>query len=364
VNNKQGISNIQVSVIVIVSIIGLAVLSIPSVVAKAAGIDGILSVIVSGVLTLIIASAIMVLSLRFPNDTVIEYTQIILGKLLGKAFCTLIVFYTMTISAIILRGFADAMKILLLPKTPLEFIMVSLLLVTLYQVQGGITSIAKVNEIFITPIIGAIIVVIVFSLPEVELFRYRAVFSKGLGPIIKGCSSVIFTYLGYGILAFLTPFMKDKKSLYKYGIIGVIVPIIIYTGLVFVSMGSSGSKTTADLVYPTVQLARNIVFFGTLIIRFDIFFIIFWILAVYTSLTIYMYMSTFSIVRLIGLRNYKPFALIIAPIIYLIALLPQNQIEIETFSKVANYTGLFITSSSIPILLIAVIRKKGGKANA
>ena len=57
-NNKQGISNIQVSVIVIVSIIGLAVLSIPSVVAKAAGIDGILSVIVSGVLTLIIASAI------------------------------------------------------------------------------------------------------------------------------------------------------------------------------------------------------------------------------------------------------------------------------------------------------------------
>jgi spore germination protein len=158
--------------------------------------------------------------------------------------------------------------------------------------------------------------------------------------------------------------MKDKKSLFKYGIIGVIVPIIIYTGLVFVSMGSSGSKTTADFVYPTVQLARNIVFFGTLIIRFDIFFIIFWILAVYTSLTIYMYMSTFSIVRLIGLRNYKPFALIIAPIIYLIALLPQNQIEIETFSKVANYTGLFITSSSIPILLIAVIRKKGGKANA
>ncbi|HZK34338.1 MAG TPA: endospore germination permease, partial [Bacillota bacterium] len=289
--NKQGLTNIQATAIVIVSMIGLAVLSIPSIVAEPAGIDGLLSVFAGGIVSLLLAGVIIVLSSRFPNHTIIEYMQIILGKTLGKLFGCIIALYTLVVAAVILRGFADAMKVLLLPKTPLEFMMIAMLVTVIYQIQGGVSTIAKISEVFILPIIGVIVVLIVFSLPKVEMFRFRAILSSGLKPIILGTTSIIYAYLGYGILAFLLPFMKDKNKLLKYGSIGVLVPTLIYTGLVFVSIGISGPKSVADLVYPTVQLARGIMANGTFIERFDIFFIIFWILAVFTSLTIYMYMN-------------------------------------------------------------------------
>lgn len=360
---KQALSNFQITAIVTINIIGLLVLSLPRIAAEIAGVDGVLVTFLSGILSLLMASIIILLCKRFPNLTIIEFSQIILGKFLGRLFGAAFTLYSLMVASVILRGFADAMKVLLLPRTPLEFIMITMLLVTLYSVQGGISSIAKISEIFLSPILIVIGLLILFNLNDVDMFRFRSIFSNGLKPIIIGIPSVYITYLGYEVIYFLFPFTKNKGKLFKYSAAGFIAPIFIYTSLVFVTIGISGAKTTAKLVYPTIQLARRIVFPGSFIERFDIFFIIFWILAVFTTINIYLYMASISVTRLIGLRNYKPFAFMLGPFVYIIAILPQNIIQINLLSNAANYAGILMIFTSIPILLISVIRKKGGKNN-
>ncbi|NLC42768.1 MAG: endospore germination permease, partial [Clostridiales bacterium] len=291
----------------------------------------------------------------------IEFSQEILGKVLGKAYGILFVLHSTAVVAYILRGFADALKVLLLPKTPLEFTMICMLLVILYCVHGGISTIVRTCEIFLLPLILVIILTIFFNLSEVQLFRYRSSLSNGITPLLQGAVSVTVAYLGYEILFFILPFTQNKKKFMISGVSGMILPVLIYTGLVFVMVGVLGHKATSELVYPTIHLARRIGI--EFIERFDILFIIFWILAVFTSLTSYLYMASISFTRLLGMRNYKPFVLILLPICYVIAILPQDISEINMLGQVMNYVGFILTISSIPLLILSIIRKKGGKAN-
>lgn len=358
---QKGLTSFQVSAIVTLSSIGLVVMFVPRIAAEYAGIDGALATFLAGILSTVTVAVIIILSKRFPNQTIIEYSQQILGKFLGKAYGALIVMYALTVSSTILRGFADAIKILLLPSTPLEIIMICMLLIALYCVHGGISTISRTFEVFLFPVILVIAAILFFNLTEVQLFRYRSSLSNGIVPVLRGAAGVTLSYLGYEILFFLLPFVQNKKSVLLSGVLGMIAPIIVYTGLVFVSIGILGDLPTSQLVYPTIHLARRIgiEFFE----RFDIFFIVFWILAVFTSYTIYLYMASISITRLLGLRNYKPFISILMPVCYAIAILPQNISEIQYLNLITNYSGLLIISSSIPLLIVAVIRKKGGRNN-
>jgi spore germination protein len=358
---SQGLTNYQITAIVTVNIIGFIALSLPGLAASKAGIDGVLATIAAGILSAVLAGLIILLCKRFPNQTVIEFSQEILGRFLGRLYGAAFAFYAIITASVIIRGFADAMKVLLLQRTPIELLMIAMIFISIYCVVGGISTIAKVSELFLPAIVGVIGLIILFNLTDVELFRFRNILSEGWLPIFRGIFNITLAYLGYEILFFLSPVMKNKNKLLPYGLAGLILPVLTYTGLVFVALGINGEKTTSDMIYPTVQLTRRIALLGTFIERFDIFFIMFWILAVFTSAVMFLYIASISVTRLAGLRNYKPFIFMLAPVIYIFAILPQNIVQINLLTQIANYAGLFIVFSSAPMLLLSLIRKKGGK---
>ena len=86
---------------------------------------------------------------------------------------------------------------------------------------------------------------------------------------------------------------------------------------------------------------------------------IFWILGAYTTLTSYLYMASVSISRVLGLRNFKPFILLIVPFLYIVALIPQNLKEISTFSQYSSYLGLAVLALVVILYVLAIVLKKG-----
>jgi len=355
---SKGLSNFQIGAIVTHSIIGLAIMFLPRRAVVYAGIDGAFATFVAGIITAVMTIIIAILGMRFPHNTIIEYSKIILGKYLGFLYGLFIVFYTLLTTSFIIRSFADAMKILLLPKTPLEVIMICMLLICVYCVHGGVITIARICEVFLFPVLAVIGITIIFNLPDVQLFRYREAFSNGIRPIVMGIFNIMLAYQGYEILFFIIPFMNNSKKALYAGSGGLIIPIIIYTSLVFMAIGVIGTLPTAELVFPTIHLARRI---GTNYFeRFDIFFIVFWILSVFTSIVIYLYMASLSLTRILNLRNYKPFIFILIPVCYTISIIPQNISQINILSDIINYGGIFFVASSIPLLVLSIIRKKRG----
>lgn len=362
--NREKLSSYQVTAVVATSIIGVIVLTLPRLATELVQVDGGFATLLAGLISLAFLFVIAVLCRRFPQMTVIEFSKVIFGKYLGFLYGLIFTMYSILVSGVVLRTFADALKLLLLPRTPLEFILITMLLVSLYLTQYGIGAISKVSEIFLPLIIFPIALLLLLNFNDVELIQLRPMFSKGLTPFIKAVPNLFLAYLGYEVLFMITPFVRTPQKILKYAAVGVGIPVVLYTTLVMTAITIFGVKPTGTLVYPTVILARRIIFPGAFAERFDIFFIIFWILAAYTTIVIFHYLGAISFTRLIGLRHYKPFIFIIAPLIYLISILPQNILQIDLLAQIAGFIGAGVVAASIPMLIIAMLRKKGRNANA
>jgi len=360
-DRQDKLSNLQILILISSTIIGVGVLSLPRSATEKVLVDGGLATFLAGMVAVLLTLVLTLLSYRFPQKTIVEFSGLLIGRVPAFFFVLLIIGYTTIVSGVVLRIFADSLKILLLENTPLEIIMVTMLILVIYLIQNGISAIAKICETFFPLIIVALGLVILLNYPEFRPIELRPMLSKGVLPVLKGLPNLLLSFLGFEIVLFLFPFVKEikPKKTMIFTLVGTLIPTIVYTFLVFVAIGVYGVNTITKLTYPTVSLAKNIHFPGDFAERFDIFFMIFWILAAFTSLAVYYYISIFATARLFRLRNYRPFIFILLPGIYLLGILPQNLIHIERLAQLSTYMGSAVIGISLLLYLIALIRRKG-----
>ncbi|MDN5277153.1 MAG: spore germination protein [Clostridiales bacterium] len=353
------LSNIQILFIVSSTIIGVTVLTLPRTATELAKAGGFIATFITGVLMALMLIITALLARRFPNYTIMEYSKEIIGLVPAKILGFVFFCYFISVGATILRLFCDAIKVLLLENTPLEVLIITFLLAAVYLCLNGISSIAKICELFEPLVIGTMLLVIVLSLKNFNFEELLPAFKQDIFEWLHAVPTLAISYLGFEVLLFITPYVQDASKVVKYGFCGILPSIFIYSLFVAVTVGIAGVEPVARSLYPTIQLARYIKFPGGFAERFDIFFMIFWILGAYTTVSSFLYLSSVSITRLLGLRNYKPFILLIVPVIYMLALFPQNIKEISMFSQYASYLGLALLAVVVVLYILAVILKKG-----
>lgn len=364
VKRYDRLSNFQYSSLISSTIIGVIVISLPKLAATSAKEGAVLSTILCGILTIIIAICITILGKRFYKSTLIEYSSLLLGKILGKLFGFVVILYFIVHTSAILRNFSDALKGLLLENTPLEVIMISMLFTIVYLILNGINGIAKWSELFLPIIIISLLLVTGFSITNFSLVRFRPMLTPSFICTIRGIPSLITAFQGYEIIFLIIPFMHSREKTIPYTIIGVGVPVVLYILLVAMAIGVFGLKTTQQLNYATITLAEEISFPNAFAERFDIFFVILWILAAFTTIANFFYMSSLATVRLLGLRNYQPIIYLLTPVVYILAILPQNLLEIRIVIALVGYFGLGISAFAIGLLILALILGKTERENA
>lgn len=358
------LSPIQIAMLVSSAIIGVVVLSLPRLAAQAAQSSAILSVFLAGIMAMVFTIIASYLGKNFPHQTIMEYSVNILGRIPGKLLGLLIMTYLVITSGITLRVFGDTLKAFMLEKTPLEFIMIAMLIVVVYLIHNGIGAIAKICESFLPIVVIVLILVVVLNYQGFEISHLRPMLHSGLMPALKGIPQLITAYLGFEIVFFVIPFMQKPEKIIPYAVAGIALPTLIYTGLVAICIGIFGLELTQKMLAPIITLARAIAFPGAFIERFDIFFGILWILGAFTSIAVYFYMASLSVTRLFGLRNFRPFIFMLLPFSYIIAISSQNVYQISWMLEIIGYVGLVIVSIPIFLLLFFWITGKGGKKHA
>lgn len=341
------------------AIIGVTVLTLPRTAAELAKAGGFIATFITGALMALVLVIVALLARRFPNDTIMEYSRKIIGLIPAKILGFIFFFYFISVVSVILRLFCDAVKVLLLKNTPLEVLIITFLFAAVYLCLNGVSSLAKICELFEPLVIGTMLLVIVLSLENFNFEELLPAFKQNISQWLYAVPHLTISYLGFEVLLFITPYAQDTSKVVKYGLWGILPSIFIYSLFVAVAVGTAGVEAVARSLYPTLQLARYIKFPGGFAERFDIFFMIFLMLGAYTTVSSYLYLSSVSITKLLGLRNYKPFILLIVPIIYVLALLPQNIKEINVFSQYVSYIGLALLAAVIVLYVLAVILKKG-----
>ncbi|EOD01685.1 GerAB/ArcD/ProY family transporter [Caldisalinibacter kiritimatiensis] len=358
--NYYKISSLQLSVLIVSTIIGVGILSLPSTASEKLNTDGWILIAVSGLIAAILTYLISYVGKLYTGKTLVEY-----GKDLMTAPVTYIVSIIFCIYFIVLTGFevrlfAEVIKMFLLIKTPTEIIIITMLLATSYIVRCGVEALTRMALIILPLVLIPLFLLFLALVPEMNLTNIFPVFRFKIIDLIKAIPSVVFSFIGFELILFFSAFVDDQKKSIKYNVISIIIVTLIYILVFFVTILRFGAQEVAHQIWPTLSLMKIIDFPGAFVENVEGIVMALWVLAVFTSLAPVLYATSLILKRLFKLQEHSYFVLPFIPIIYFIALIPDNLAGLYKFMDIFTfYVGSFAAILVPFVLFILALFKKG-----
>jgi spore germination protein KB len=313
---------------------------------------------------LVLAFPVYLLWKRFPDQTIIQYSQTIAGKL-GKLVGLLIIWYFLHYTAITLDQYSLFLKSAVMPETPVLFFMLTLVLVCAYATQKGLEVIGRLSELF-APII-MIILILYFGLEtkDMNLKILTPILEKGIFPVFQGSlinTSKTLEILG---LAMLLPYLNNHqkvKSVFILSFALISFYLVLLTVPVLTMLGLESAKNRAFPCYSVIRLIN----IGDFLNRLESFHMAICSLGAFIKISFQYYLIVLGLSQLLELRDYKPLVLPIGTILIPLSfLIGPSLVELQTFLSYKlfmRYSYFFILLIPSLLLLTAIIRRKGERS--
>lgn len=366
INTSDKITTTQAAIAVSSVIIGAGIITITRTASRTVGTPDIwITTLIGGLVALSMAIIAAKLSRRFPGKVFYEYSGIIAGKPIGWLLSLFLTVFFLVLAGFEVRILYELVATFLLERTPIEVVIIAFLCAGTYLIAGGINPMVRIFELYFPPAIIIFLIIFLLGFQRFELDNLRPVLGQGVTPVLKGIPTTFLFYTGFEIMLVITAFMEEPRKAVKAAIIGMVTPTIIYVLASVVVIGVLTVEETKTLTWPTASLINSIEYPGGFVENFQIFFLIVWILAVYTTYVGAHYMSSLGASYIFKI-NHSISIYAFLPVIYIIALLPQNIDAVFKFGDYIGYFGGFISALISPALLVtSIIRRKGyvGKLN-
>lgn len=358
---KDVLTSRQLLVILITVIMAMNSFTAPRTVAEQAGRDGWLSMILAGVWSMLVAVAAVRLASLFPRQSPNGWIPQLLGLWVGKLFLSFYILFVLLSAAWTLRVFSDVLRIYLLPSTPAEVIIFSLLLCVLYLASYGINPMARVTDIlFLVGIVPGSILIVAFQTDK-NLGELLPVMAEGFLPVVQGIMPALPLYHGWMIAIYLVQFMDTPKEATRAVAVALAALALFFTSGYVLAIATFGPLELQYLLYPVVELVREMEGIKGFIEKLDLLFLIAFIIGIFVSVTFTCYVSALAASQFLGLRDHRPLLLSLLPLLYFLALLPSCYKAAEQLGEWISYGGLALDLLVISLVVLAWYKmRKGG----
>ncbi|GED69252.1 germination protein GerLB [Brevibacillus reuszeri] len=343
--------------------IGVGILTFPRTLAKATGaFDGWISVILSGLIAWLIGWMLAKLAARFPRQTFFEYTSIIASKPVGYVLTILVCVYTMLFVSFEIRAIGNISKQYLFYETPVEMITLSFLLIVQYAVAGSRIAMLRLNLLFLPVVFVVIAVVLLFTTQLVEIENVRPFFSSDWRSLLKGTEGVGLSYSGFEVILFYTMLMRNPQEGPRAIAIGLAIPVLLYLTIYMFVIGVFSAEVAKNLTYPTIELAKEVEIPGGFFERVESIFFTIWIMTIFNTCAMWLDITIINLTSMFQRVTKILWIFILSPLIYFIAMLPQNLVDFFTFAEKLTYYG-FLIVYLVPIGLLLLAKLRGVKGH-
>lgn len=361
IRNNDMVSPYQIAMIIIMTVISVDVFSIASVASEAAGADGWIMVIVSGIINIFAVFIIVKLNSRFPGKTFAEYSQKIIGVIPGKILTGLFAAYLLLVIAYVTRDFTEVVKMFLLFRTPTEVIMLSIILVCTYIVRGGVECVARINELIFPILFIPFFIIISFGFQIVDFSNLLPVLQTSPAKMATAIPALIFSFGGIELALFYIGFMKEPKKAYKPAIIAVLFITLFLTMITVFCIAAFGPEAIRQFLWPLIGFVRAIHLPGLFVERLDGVILSLWMFTVFTTIVSVYFIVGYSISKVAGTKEQKQYILPLSIVIYYLALQPDSLATLHSWgNRIFPYTiTFFLYVVPIMLLFVAKLRKLG-----
>lgn len=344
-------------------IIGFGILTLPrAIVDVTKSIDGWISICLGAFVALIFTGVVAVLITRFPKKNLFDISKSIFNKPVALGITFLFAIYTMLFVSYEMRGVASIAKLYLFDVTPVEVICLVFLLVIVYGVAGPSTALIRLNIMFIPIILFIVLILIVFNIGFFEMGNIKPFFITGWFDVIKASKETVFSFLGFEILLFYNVHINQPKKTVKASLIGITIAFLLYLIVFFTAIGVFSVEVTANLNFPTAELAKQVEVPGGFFERFESLFFTIWVMTLFSTAAMAFDVTLLALGAIFKKIKRITFIFVLTPIIYIIAMTPQDFNEFSTFGLYISYLGI-VFSMIIPSLLLIFAKISGVKGN-
>ncbi|OMF22227.1 hypothetical protein BK133_26685 [Paenibacillus sp. FSL H8-0548] len=332
---KSMISISQLTILMIMNVVGSSILILPSQLVAEAKQDAWLSLLISLLLSILIVWLCLAIYRKHPGKTLIQIFEAILGKWTGKAISLLfIMMYPFLLCALTLRSMGEFVKAQTMPDTPIEAIYVVFIIAVIYAVKLGIESIARTAEIL--SFIGFMMILFMTAslIPQIQLGNLLPVLEGGFKPVVQGIiPSMSFSFLEMVLFLMLLPHANMQAKAGKALLLGVIIGWSLLFTITLLSILVLGVEITSSEIYPTFGLAKKISI-GHFFERVESTIAFAWFFTCFIRICIYFYVIVQGLAQALNLKDKKMLVIPLAIIIVNVALVAApNTSYIYNFDK-------------------------------
>ncbi len=283
----------------------VTIATLPVLTTGTAGQDAWLSAIISLAATLLTILLIGGLAVKFPEETVIEYSQRLLGKTGGTIICFFFLWIFLNTAATEVRIYAELLTIGFLPHTPLIFLVSSMVLLAAVAVSLGVEVIARTADALIFSYIFFIAASLLGALKGFDFINLQPVLSRGFGPVFS--SALTPAALGNQnlVLGVLVPTLTTpRKAIPSAALAALLSGIVLILSTITV-VGVLGPKIGSSSLFPFFLMTKAIEI-SRFVERIEALVVIAWGLGIFINLSVFLYCGARGISQLARIRDYRP----------------------------------------------------------
>jgi spore germination protein len=353
------VTMIQAAIIIFSTIIGVGVLALSLFAVRAADSGAPLLTFLGFIISLIGLGFITLLGMRFPTKSIIEYSEDLIGKWPARACSVLIIAFFFVLTALAAREFGEVVVTSVLTKTPLEVTVIVMLLLAAISSRADMTTFTYIHHFYFPIILFPGLLIVVFSLKNAQVINLLPIWGNDHHGIFAGMLTMAALFQGFFIMTIVIPAMRRPERAMMASLLGMSMAGGLYILIVVATVGVFGSEEIENLVWPTLELAKTTSLPANVLERLDGAFLAVWVTAVFTTLLSTYYFAVHALSKLFRIRDHKLFSFFFLPFIFVIAMVPQNLLQMYYIIQIVGRWGLVITVAyPFVLLVVALIRKK------
>jgi len=359
--DKKIIGDFGLFTTVVVAMVGIGIFSCPKEVIDKVGSDAWIVTLIGGIVIFLLLYLIYMVMKKNDFQDLTNILQNNFGMVFGGIFAIIFAIYSIFIVSLGMREFVEVIRLFLLRQTPSEFILITTILTGTYLVRGEIGDLVKFNEIsFWIMFLPAFVVFILIAINS-DFTNLLPVLNNKPSDYFSASKYALFCFGGFEIAYLILPYVKNKKNSFRVLRKGIMFVSIFYIIVMVLVIAVFSKAQGRILLWPTISMIRSLYIPGTFIERWEGIVMALWILFYFTTFVNTYFFSSEIVKNVFKLKDIKISSLLIMPIIYVVALYPENIAEVYTLQFKTTpvlYTAIFVFVI-LPILILIMGKAKG-----
>ncbi|MCM3728619.1 spore germination protein [Neobacillus cucumis] len=333
---------------------GIGILGFQRLIALTAGYDAWISVIIAG-LSIHIILWMMYRILDTVNGDIMSAHSYVFGKKVGRLITLPFVLYFLCVALTTLRTFIEVVQVWMFQDMSTFWYAFAFCVLAIYIIFGGFRIVTGI-AFFGVVLPSYLIFTFFFTFPYADLRNLLPVFDHSIKDLIKATYQMSLTYLGYEVLLFFYPFIKDPQKSKKWAHWGVLCTTILYTAITIITFSYFSEGQLQKSIWATLTIWKVVEM--PFVERFEYIGIANWNIVILPNLCIALWCGSRILKRTVHLKQ-KYGVLLLTMIVLITINFFKTRGQINTLIDYTGKISFFLNYVYIPLLffLVLIVKK-------